>query len=320
VSLIAVTFRSRDLVTEAVESARRSADQAGLEIEVIVVDNASDDGSADEVARRFPEALLVRNDENVGFGRACNQGFERAGGDWWLLLNPDARMEPRALGTLVKFARAHPEAGALAPAMLGAGTDRAESAGMQPGIRAAIGHFLLVNRLLPGDRGGPWRGLQLHRRPGLGPRKVEWASGGALLLRPDAVRAVRGFDPSFFLYSEDVDLGRRLDEAGWQTWLVPEAHVEHAVAASSGGVTDRWFLALHDYHARHASQPRVFAFDLIAGVGLGLRAVAASFGAPSDPRQLHARRMKVAATTALGCVVGRRRRRRASAARDGQPY
>lgn len=300
VSLIVVTYRSAALAPDAVESVMRSAGHAGLDVELIVVDNASDDGSAEVMAARFPGATVIRNGSNVGFGRACNQGFAVARGDWWLLLNPDARTAQDALGHLVLFATAHPSAAAVAPRLVGAGADEAESAGMQPGVRAALGHFLFLNRLLPGDRGGPWRGFQLHRREGLGPRRVEWASAGALLLRPAAIRQVGGFDESFFLYAEDVDLGRRLALAGWQVWLVPAALAEHGVAASSGGVTDRWMVALHDYHARHASRVGLAAFDAIAGLGLAFRALVASTllrGRPGGA--VHAARMRVASAAAL---------------------
>jgi N-acetylglucosaminyl-diphospho-decaprenol L-rhamnosyltransferase len=302
-SLIMVTYRSRYLVSEAILSAMRGAEAAGLDVEIVVVDNGSDDGSADHVQRRFPEAIVVRNAENIGFARACNQAFERSSGDWWLLLNPDARIASAAVARLVAFAREHPSAGAVGPTLTGAGTNRAESAGMQPGIRSALGHFLLLNRLLPGDRGGAWRGFQLHRKPGLGPRKVDWASAGVLLVRPAALRSVGGLQPSFFLYAEDVDLGGRLADAGWQTWVLPEAHAHHMVAASSGGVTDLWYVALSDYHARRASRSSALAFNVIAAVGLALRAALASRGPDSEPRRLHARRMKVAAAAAVRCAT-----------------
>lgn len=304
VSLIIVTYRSAALAPEAVRSALRSAERAGFDVEIIVIDNASDDGSTEVTASRFPGATVIRNDSNVGFGRACNQGFAAARGDWWLLLNPDARTAEDALGHLVLFATANPRAAAVAPRLVGAGADQAESAGMQPGVRAALGHFLFLNRLLPGDRGGPWRGFQLHRREGLGPRRVDWASAGALLLRPAAIRQVGGFDEAFFLYAEDVDLGRRLSLAGWQSWLVPAALAEHGVAASSGGVTDRWIVALHDYHARHASRLGVAAFDAIAGVGLAFRALVASTLLRSRPGgAVHAARMRIASGAALRAAL-----------------
>jgi GT2 family glycosyltransferase len=298
VSLITVLYRAPGVVADCVRSALAASDHAGVGLEVILVDNAPDDGTAEAALDVAPEARVIRNAENVGFARACDQAFEVASGDWWLLLNPDATLDRNALASLVAYLRSHPRAGAVAPSITGAGLDRAESAGMQPGIRAALGHFLLINRILPGDRGGAWRGIQLHRRPDLGPRHVTWASGGALLLRPEAVRAVGGFDPSFFLYAEDVDLGRRLAAAGWETWLLPQATADHPIATSSGGVTDRWYVALHDYYARSAPRLSVLAFDLIAALGLGIRALAASRD------RLHRRRMSVAARAALG-LAGR---------------
>jgi hypothetical protein len=303
VSLIMVTYQSAPDVVQAIGSVEASAEAGHLGLEVIVIDNASRDASADRVSEAFPGATVVRNEENVGFGRACNHGFELARGDWWLLLNPDARLEPEALGRLVEFAAGRERAGAVGATLLGAGTDRAESAGMQPGIRSALGHFLLLNRLLPGDVGGAWRGLQLHRRQGLGPRRVDWTSAGAVLLRPAAVRDVGGFDPRYFLYAEDVDLGRRLAERGWQTWLLPDALASHAVAASQGGVTDRWLVALHDHLAREVSRPRLVAFDAIALLGLASRAVTAGATGLSDADRLHARRMRVAAFAALRLLV-----------------
>jgi N-acetylglucosaminyl-diphospho-decaprenol L-rhamnosyltransferase len=298
VSLITVIYHERDLIAACVRSAQASAERAGVDLEVILVDNAPGDGTAEAALEAAPDAIVISNAENVGFARACNQGFEIATGGWWLLLNPDASLAPGALSELVGFAASHPRAGAVGPAMSGAGRDQAESAGMQPGLRSAMGHFLLVNRLLPGDRGGPWRGIQLHRRPELGPRPVEWASGGAVLLRPKAIREIGGFDPSFFLYADDVDLGARLVAAEWEVWLVPGAGAEHSVAATSGGVTDRWLVALHEYYARSAPRLSVLAFDLIAALGLGIRALAASRD------RLHRRRMSVAARAALS-LAGR---------------
>jgi N-acetylglucosaminyl-diphospho-decaprenol L-rhamnosyltransferase len=296
VSLITVLFGGRDIIGACIRSAQASAQEAGLDLEVILIDNQPGDGTADVARSVAPDAVFISNEENVGFGQACNQGFEVATGQWWLLLNPDATLQPAALAELVGFAASHPRVGAIGPLISGGGRDQAESGGMQPGLRSALGHYLFLNRLLPGDRGGAWRGLQLHRRPELGPRAVEWASGGALLLRPEAIRAVGGFDPAFFMYADDVDLGRRLGEAGWESWLIPAARAEHSIAAASGGVTDRWFRALHDLHAPRANRLSVIAFDLIAAGGLGIRALVVR-------DTLHRRRMSVAARAALGLAI-----------------
>jgi N-acetylglucosaminyl-diphospho-decaprenol L-rhamnosyltransferase len=297
VSLIVVTYRSRDVIGACLRSARRAATLADMGLEVVIVDNDPGDGSLKAALESAPDALVIGNATNVGFGRACNQAFALASGRWWLLLNPDATMSSDALAKLVAYAESHPTAAAVAPTLTGAGLDRAESAGMLPGIRSALGHFLLLNRILGRGDTGPWRGLQLSRRPDLGARRVEWASAGALLLRPEAVRAVGGFDESYFLYAEDVDLGRRLGRTGWETWLLPDATVEHTVAASSGGISDRWIVALHDEYARHTNRVSLALFDLIAAVGLALR----SLRAGSD-RQ-HRERMSVAARSAFSLAA-----------------
>ena len=292
ITLITVLYGGRESIGDCVRSAQIAALQADLDLEVILVDNQAGDGTADAALVVAPGATVIPNDENVGFGRACNQGFAVASGDWWLLLNPDATLDPRALERMVEFGVVHQRAGAIAATLTSPGRNQATGGGMQPGLRSAMGHFWLLNRLLPGDLGGPWRGLLLHRRDRLGPRRAEWASGGALLLRPEAVRAVDGFDSSFFLYAEDVDLGRRLGEAGWDSWLLPDATGTHSLAASSGGATDRWYVALHDYHARRTGRASLALFDLIAGTGMAMRAIAAR-----DDR--HRRHMLFAARTAL---------------------
>jgi GT2 family glycosyltransferase len=168
---------------------------------------------------------------------------------------------------------------------------------MLPGTASAIGHFLFLNRLLPGDRGGAWRGFQLTRRPGLGPRRVEWASAAALLLRPGAIRQVGGFDPTIFMYGEDVELGERLARAGWQMWLVPGAHAWHTIASSQSGVSTRWIDSLHDAMARRSGRFRLTVFDFVLGVSLLTRAAATRGRRPEAC--LHRRRMKASGDRAL---------------------
>ena len=308
VSVIIVTYQSASEVDIAVGSARVAAARAGVDLEFVAVDNASADGSAEAVERLAPDAVVIRNATNVGFGAANNQAFEVATGDALLLLNPDATLEPDALASLLRFYDAHPGAAGVAPAIAGAGArdtsfapGGAESAGMLPGSASAIGHFLFVNRLLPGDRGGAWRGLQLTRRPHLGPRRVEWASAAVLLLRPAAVREVGGFDPTIFMYGEDVELGDRLTRAGWQMWLLPEAHAWHTIASSQGGVSTRWIDSLDEAMARRSNRLRLFLFDFILGVSLLARA-AATRGRRPEAR-LHRRRMKASAGRALRLAV-----------------
>ena len=145
ITVVTVTFQSAAEIGDALASARVAADRASVELELIVVDNASADRSADLVAKLVPDAVVIRNATNVGFGAANNQAFEVATGDAWLLLNPDARLEPDALQLLLRFYDDHPRAAGVAPAIAGGGArggsfepGGAESAGMLPGTASAM--------------------------------------------------------------------------------------------------------------------------------------------------------------------------------------
>ena len=175
VTVICVTYQSRDHVAECLGSAVASAIAAGVSTELIVVDNASTDGSADAAQAAFAQAIVIRNDENRGFGAANNQAFRLARGATWLLLNPDARLDEGAMTTLLAALSVDAQLAGVGPSIRGAGVGGAESAGMLPGLRSLAGHFLFVNRLLPFDRGGPWRGWMLRPSRWPRPRAVEWA-------------------------------------------------------------------------------------------------------------------------------------------------
>lgn len=309
-SAITVTFNSATFVLGALESIEVAAREAALELEMIVIDNASSDDSAELVTRHFPAARLERNTENVGFGAANNRAFEMATGDLWLLVNPDAVLQPTCARVLAGFLAAHPRAAAAAPSIQGSLGMGPESAGMSPGIRSAAGHFLLLNRLLPGTRGGPWQGWQLAHRPWLGPRRVDWVGGTVMAVRPEAIRAVGGFDPSFFLYFEDVNLGERLRRDGWQLWLVPDARAWHQI--SHGRVSTRWLDALHEYYADRAGAGQVALLSFIVALGLAIRSAWRVVGARTAAERAEARRARANATHAIELLWASLRARRPS--------
>lgn len=300
---IVVTYNSADIVGAALTSLRTSADLAHVGLETIVVDNASDDATVAVVRRTDPGAIVIENGKNVGFGAANNQAFDIAHGEYWLLLNPDATLDRHAITDLLAFLDERVDAGAVAPSVESAGAGGAESSGMAPSLRSIAGHFLFLNRLLPGEWGGPYRGLQLHHRRGPKARRVEWLGAMAVLLRPAAVRQVGGFDASIFLYGEDVDLGIRMCGAGWTLWILPETRAWHLVAASQGGVNTRWVDAVHDLYARRAGSIRMILFDAMLAAGLGLRALVTASDA-SGSGDLHRRRVRASAHRAVRLLHG----------------
>lgn len=295
---IVVAYNSRHLIEGSLESVRAAARHADLSVQLVVVDNASIDGSAAFVEARFPEATILENTANVGFGRANNQAAAVALGRHLLLLNPDAALAPSALTALVDALVSDASIGAVAPSVRSPGS-RAESAGMRPGIRSFAAHFLFLNRLLPRTwRKGPWDGFLL---PGTDSRDpavdVDWASGAALMIRAEAFRDVGGFDPSIFLYGEDIELCARLQRRGWRIVLVPQARASHELAGTQQGISIRWVDGLHAVFSRERPRVQVLILDLLMGLGLGIRA----FGGAVVGRggSLHYRRMAASARRAL---------------------
>lgn len=285
----------------ALVSVIEAAKRAEVDLQVVVVDNASPDESVTVVQRFFPAALIIANTTNRGFGRACNQAFERTSGEYCLLLNPDAEVDPDSLRALVSFLDAHPSAGAVGPRIVGGAQARSENAGMAPSLRALAGHFLFLNRL-PAMASGPWRGYFVRPAQAGGPVLVDWCGAAVLLVRSAAIRVVNGFDTSFFLYGEDVDLGMRLTAAGWSVWLEPAATAHHGIAGSQGGLSTRWVDGTLQVVRRGGGRVRVAA--LIMAVGLAVRAVAAALRR-SDPRlRHHSAVMGASAVRALRHVVG----------------
>lgn len=252
VAVIVPAYNGGELLEECLASIASSELRVDT---VVLVDNASADGSVDSATQRFPTLHVIRNPENRGFGAACNQGIAVAsarGCEFVFLLNQDARIEPTTLGWLVAFMRERPRTG-----VVGAKT-------LSPARAADGAPILLYN--------GAWRRvLPLWQRiPGIGrssrnapetPREVDYVWGHGMLLRGAAVREVGGFDPAFFMYYEDLDLCRRLRQVGWEIWCESRAVMWHAIddgprAKESEGW--RWQLKVESarhFHRRHYGQP-----------------------------------------------------------------
>ncbi len=218
---------------------------------VIVVDNASTDGSTEAALRDHPGITLIRNPTNLGFGRACNQGIERAmhiGAGFILLLNQDTEIAPDTITRLIAAAEAQPGAGVLGPKSLATGRHTDGSARLL--YAGAHRGLLPLSQRIPGS-GGPDRDDGAEARP------VGIVYGHAMLLRAEAVRQVGGFDPGFFMYHEDVDLCVRMQAAGWSLWYVPDAVVWHDIPhLDRSGPADRWRWDCKLRSARHFHRKR----------------------------------------------------------------
>jgi GT2 family glycosyltransferase len=236
VSVVIVSYQTRDLIRRALAALRTASPAEPYE--VIVVDNASTDGSADAVAAEFPEARVVRLAHNVGFGRAVNVGAAQARGTWLLLLNPDTEPVGDVIGEFVAFARANPEHRVYTGRTLHAdGSDDGRSVFALPSL---WGYFCFATGLSTVfRRSGLFNPEEL---PGLDrsvSAQVPAASGCLLLLQRSLFAELGGFESDYFMYSEDIDLCYRASQHGASPVLVPGARVVHVGGASSTGVGKR---------------------------------------------------------------------------------
>ncbi len=231
-SVLIVSYETRALTLKCLESLFEQTRETAME--VLVWDNASKDGSPEEIARRFPMVELVASDENIGFGMANNHLAKRASGGLLLCLNPDTVVLNHAVDNLVSFARDRPAAllwggrtlfpdGRLNPTSCWA------APGLWSGLSEACGlHRILPSVLLFNPEGiGGWRRDTI--------REVDIVSGAFLMIDVELWHKLEGFHPAFWMYGEDADLCLRARHAGAHPVVTPEATIVHYGGASEPG-------------------------------------------------------------------------------------
>ena len=202
-------------------------------VQVIVVDNASEDGSVEAVHARYPWVTLIRNDHNLGYARANNQAFEQSVGDWVLLLNPDAELTPGALSALIAVAESHPDAGAVTGKLVD--EEGREQSYMRafPDLRHMLLCYTFLRRLFPRAAGRAMRRYFMLDEDFTAVRTVPQPPGACLMVR----RSVVGnqlMDERFPLFFNDVDLCRRIWDSGYGIYYTPYALIRHV--PNRGGI------------------------------------------------------------------------------------
>lgn len=210
--------------------------------EVIVVDNYSADESVAMVRERFPQATLIANAANLGFGRANNQGAAIARGRYLLLLNPDAFVHAGTIDHLCAFMDANPDAGAVGPRLLNEDGSLQRSVTAFPTVLTELWTTLGLDRLFPRSRVFGRYKMTYWQMDDL--RHVDALMGACLMVRREAIPHPGLFDEQFFMYSEEVDLCFRIQRAGWRCYFVPEVAATHIWGGSSRRVPTATFLRL----------------------------------------------------------------------------
>ena len=229
VSLIIVSFNTREVLRESLQSVERES--GDLRIEIFVVDNNSRDGSVEMLEAEFPYIHVIRSEVNLGFGAANNVALEFATGRYIVLLNSDAFLCPNAITTAIHNMDEHPEVGLAGGRLVGRDFSLQPSARMFPSV---LSDFLVMTGLAHKFPGSRFFGrFDRTWADPMQAAEVDWVPGAFSIIRPQALRKVGFFDPVFFLYSEEVDLCLRIQKAGYKIMYWPEIVVIHIGGESS---------------------------------------------------------------------------------------
>lgn len=241
-SVVILNYNAADHVRRCLASL--SAGCNGLKYETIVVDNASPQPGIDEAVAAFADVRLIKRRQNGGFSAGINTGLRAARAEAILILNPDTTLSPGAAVAMLDFLREHRDAGVLGPRVLNEdGTLQLSCRRFPTFAAAAFNRNSLLTRLLPGNRYSSaylmsgWDHNEVS--------DVDWLSGAAMMLNRAALDQVGMFDERYFFEIEDVDLCRRMHDAGFRVVYIPHAEVTHRIGASSRTLPNRVILARH---------------------------------------------------------------------------
>jgi GT2 family glycosyltransferase len=226
-SIVIINWNVRDLLRRCLESIFASR-LPGLE--VIVVDNASSDGSLEMLRTEFSHVTLIANSENRGFPAGNNQGLAAARGRFVMALNPDTEIVGDALRRVVVYLEAHPEVGALGPQLLNPDGSVQSSRRRFPTFVTALFESTWLQGIAPR---GVLRRYTMDDVPDDTVHEVDWVTGACIGVRREVLETVGVFDEDFFMYSEELDWCRRIQAAGWKIVYLPEAKVIHHAGKSS---------------------------------------------------------------------------------------
>jgi GT2 family glycosyltransferase len=241
VSVVIVTYNSRDVIGDCLSSLRQ---HEGEGVHVIVVDNASNDGTPALLESGFPWVRVHRETSNRGLSAAINVGSRASESEFVLLLNPDTLLTGPLLAELIRFMESDSAIGAAGPKILNPDGTLQHSCRRYPTMWSSLfNRSSLLTKLAPGNHISSSYLMTDFDHASI--RDVDWLSGAALMVRRSAFEAVGGMDESYFIYFEDVDFCHRLHDAGYRVVYYPHAEIVHHISQSSGRLANRTIVERH---------------------------------------------------------------------------
>lgn len=249
-SIILVNWNTQDLLLRCLRDVYHTA--GDLDLEVILVDNASSDGSVAAVRRDYPQVHIIENRENAGFARANNQGMRAAHSPYLLLLNTDAFVHPGTLQKLVAHMESTSDTGVAGCRLYYEDGRLQRSVTSFPTLATELWQALFLDRLFP--RSPVFGKYQMTYWEMEDLREVDSVMGAVMILRRKALDQVGLFDEGYFMYSEEVDLCYRIKKAGWKVRYLPDATATHIWGGSARKVPAETFLRLYRSRVRFFRQ------------------------------------------------------------------
>jgi N-acetylglucosaminyl-diphospho-decaprenol L-rhamnosyltransferase len=279
-SFCIVNTAQRELLVRglgAVAAERAALEQDGVSIEVLVLDNASGDGSVGAARAHAAVDEVIVNDRRRGKGENDTLLLQRARGTYSLLLNEDSELQPGATAALLRALRENESAGAAGARLLRPDGTPQASAWRFPTPGTALAGALFLHRIVT------------VQSKGEATRPVDWAQSAALLVRTTAAAHIGWFDPMFFVYSDEVDFCKRLREAGWATLFVPTAVAVHHEQLSTGAVPEKRIVELSRnrdrYMRKHHSRASAWAVRWLTAYTYLIRSLVAVVLPGHDPKR-----------------------------------
>ncbi len=262
-SIIIVNYHQSSELVQCLNSLEKAV--GDYSAEVFVVNNSPEDKGLPQVLNRFSQVYLIGNPQNAGFSRANNQAAKMAQGDYFLFLNPDSVLEKDSISGLLDFIKKHTQIGILAPKVLNSDGTLQYSCRRYPSIWTGLfNRYSLLSNIFPNNP--LTRKYLMKDFDHTSVKQVDWVSGCCMLMPKEIFQKVTGFDEKFFLFNEDVDICKRVTEAGFRVVYYPKTFIYHHISSSgqkmSPGLIIKRHLGMSYYQKKHMGNSIVTRLSL----------------------------------------------------------